>query len=224
MREVEFVPRTDEQGMMSFRVDLPLARGRRVRQGRRGRADGLPDEALPRLAALGATTRSCAACGRRASAALEFCWIPGGWDADRDGVMEGCQHNTMDVEYYGPNPQMGLWYLGALRAAEEMAAHVGDQAFAADVPRAVRSRPRLDRRAPLQRRVLRARGAATAECVGRGAEPARGHGRPRSHAGPSSSSVRAAWSISSSASSWRTSAAWATSSTRTTPGRRCEAS
>ena len=22
--------------------------------------------------------------------------------------MEGCQHNTMDVEYYGPNPQMGL--------------------------------------------------------------------------------------------------------------------
>ena len=46
--------------------------------------------------------------------ALEFCWLPGGWDADKDGVMEGCQHNTMDVEYYGPNPQMGIWYLGAL--------------------------------------------------------------------------------------------------------------
>jgi hypothetical protein len=27
----------------------------------------------------------------------------------------------MDVEYYGPNPQMGTWYLGALRAMEEMA-------------------------------------------------------------------------------------------------------
>jgi non-lysosomal glucosylceramidase len=47
-------------------------------------------------------------------------------------VMEGCQHNTMDVEYYGPNPQMGIWYLGALRAAEEMARYLGDQRFADD--------------------------------------------------------------------------------------------
>src|SRR5262245_53641996 len=67
----------------------------------------------------------------RVRAALEFCWIPGGWDADRDGVMEGCQHNTMDVEYYGPNPQMGAWYLGALRACEEMARYVGETDFAA---------------------------------------------------------------------------------------------
>jgi uncharacterized protein (DUF608 family) len=62
---------------------------------------------------------------------LEFCWLEGGWDADRDGVMEGCQHNTMDVEYFGPNPQMGVWYLGALRAAEEMAAYLGENEFAA---------------------------------------------------------------------------------------------
>jgi uncharacterized protein (DUF608 family) len=62
--------------------------------------------------------------------ALEFCWIKGGWDTDCDGVMEGCQHNTMDVEYYGPNPQMGLWYLGALRAAEEMAQYLGENNFA----------------------------------------------------------------------------------------------
>jgi uncharacterized protein (DUF608 family) len=62
--------------------------------------------------------------------AMEFTWLEGGWDADQDGVMEGCQHNTMDVEYFGPNPQMGFWYLGALRAVEEMARHVGDAAFA----------------------------------------------------------------------------------------------
>ena len=61
---------------------------------------------------------------------LEFCWIEGGWDADRDGVMEGCQHNTMDVEYYGPNPQMQGWYLGALRAAEEMARYIKENEFA----------------------------------------------------------------------------------------------
>ncbi len=67
--------------------------------------------------------------------ALEFCWRPGGWDADKDGVMEGCQHNTMDVEYYGPNPQMGIWYLGALRATEEMAKHLGELEFAEECRR-----------------------------------------------------------------------------------------
>jgi uncharacterized protein (DUF608 family) len=66
----------------------------------------------------------------QARKALSFCWVEGGWDADRDGVMEGVQHNTYDVEFYGPNPMMTAWYLGALRCAEEMAGAVGDGAFA----------------------------------------------------------------------------------------------
>jgi len=45
-------------------------------------------------------------------------------------VMEGSQHNTMDVNYFGQNPQMGFWYMGALRASEEMAKAMNDQAFA----------------------------------------------------------------------------------------------
>jgi len=44
--------------------------------------------------------------------------------------MEGCQHNTMDVEYFGPNPQMQYWYLGALRSAEELARHLGEVEYA----------------------------------------------------------------------------------------------
>ena len=40
--------------------------------------------------------------------------------------MEGVQHNTYDVEFYGPNPLCGIYYLGALRAAEEMAQAAGD--------------------------------------------------------------------------------------------------
>jgi uncharacterized protein (DUF608 family) len=67
--------------------------------------------------------------------ALEFAWIEGGWDADRDGVMEGVQHNTYDVEFYGPNPMCGVYYLGALRAAEEMAKGAGDDAFARECRR-----------------------------------------------------------------------------------------
>jgi non-lysosomal glucosylceramidase len=29
-----------------------------------------------------------------AKRALEFAWIDGGWDGNRDGVMEGAQHST----------------------------------------------------------------------------------------------------------------------------------
>ena len=62
----------------------------------------------------------------RVKKAIEFAWVPGGWDPNRDGVMEGVQHNTYDVEFYGPNPLCGIYYLGALRAAEEMARAMGD--------------------------------------------------------------------------------------------------
>jgi uncharacterized protein (DUF608 family) len=66
----------------------------------------------------------------RAKKALEFAWVPGGWDPNKDGVLEGVQHNTYDVEFYGPNPMCGIYYLGALRAGEEMARAAGDAASA----------------------------------------------------------------------------------------------
>ena len=61
---------------------------------------------------------------------VSYAWLPGGWDADQDGVMEGVQHNTYDIEFFGPNPLSGIWYLGALRAAAEMAQAAGDGEFA----------------------------------------------------------------------------------------------
>jgi uncharacterized protein (DUF608 family) len=64
--------------------------------------------------------------------AVAFAWIPGGWDAERRGVMDGVQHNTYDVEFYGPNPLCGIYYLGALRAAEEMARALRDASSADD--------------------------------------------------------------------------------------------
>jgi len=62
----------------------------------------------------------------RVKRAIAFAWLEGSWDADRDGVLEGAQHNTYDIEFYGPNPLCGIYYLGALRAVEEMARAVGD--------------------------------------------------------------------------------------------------
>ena len=64
----------------------------------------------------------------RVQQALEYAWKQ--WDADQDGVMEGEQHNTYDIEFYGPNTMMGTFYLAALLAAERMARAVGDNAAA----------------------------------------------------------------------------------------------
>ena len=57
--------------------------------------------------------------------AIEFAWKY--WDADKDGVMEGMQHNTYDIEFYGPNTICGSLYLAALRAAARMAGVLGDE-------------------------------------------------------------------------------------------------
>lgn len=130
MREVEFAQATDERGQMSFRVGLPL--DPRRRESKLAAADGQMGCLLKlyRDWQLSGDDELLRSLWPHAKRALEFCWLPGGWDGDQDGVMEGCQHNTMDVEYYGPNPQMTGWYLGALRAAEEMARHLGETDFA----------------------------------------------------------------------------------------------
>ncbi|MBB6636911.1 hypothetical protein H7B67_22520 [Cohnella thailandensis] len=48
------------------------------------------------------------------------------WDTDGDGVLDGEQHNTYDIEFYGPNPLTGFMLIGALKACAEMAAYLGE--------------------------------------------------------------------------------------------------
>lgn len=130
MREVEFGYATDSiTGMMSFRTGLPLKNARTMKVAA---ADGQMGAIMKfyRDWQLSGDTALIEMHWDKVKAALSFCWVPGGWDGNIDGVMEGIQHNTMDVEYYGPNPQMQLWYLGALRAGEEMAKWMKDSSFA----------------------------------------------------------------------------------------------
>ncbi|MHC4915690.1 MAG: GH116 family glycosyl hydrolase [Planctomycetota bacterium] len=54
------------------------------------------------------------------------------WDRDGDGVLEGSQHNTYDIEFFGPNTMCTTFYLGALRAAEEIARYLGEEERAAE--------------------------------------------------------------------------------------------
>ncbi|AUD07294.1 hypothetical protein CWM47_13460 [Spirosoma pollinicola] len=129
MRDVEFNYAMDTTGLMSFRVGLPLKKGF---GGGVAAADGQMGTIMKfyRDWQLSGDTDFLRKNWLHVKQALAFAWIPGGWDADRDGVMEGAQHNTMDVEYFGPNPQMQLWYLGALKAASAMATAMNDRSFA----------------------------------------------------------------------------------------------
>lgn len=43
------------------------------------------------------------------------------WDPDGDGVLDGKQPNTYDIDFYGPNMFIGSLWLAALRAAQELA-------------------------------------------------------------------------------------------------------
>ena len=127
MRELEFRYATAASGAMSFRIALPLTGPRWpwaaadgqfgciVKLYREWQLSG-DDDFLRRL---------WPGCKR----ALEFAWVEGGWDADADGVAEGCQHNTMDVEYFGPNPIIQGWYLAALLAGARMADHLSEREF-----------------------------------------------------------------------------------------------
>ena len=132
MAEIQFGPMSDERGHMAFRVGLPL--GEKARGWATAAADGQM-QCIVKAYEIWKKTGDGVWLRRlypRIRKAVSYAWVPGGWDADRDGVMEGCQHNTMDVEYYGPNPQMEFLYLAALKAVAAMSDYVGEGAFADD--------------------------------------------------------------------------------------------
>ena len=51
-------------------------------------------------------------------------------DANRDGIIEGAQHNTLDAAWYGRISFLASLYIAMLRAGEAMANEMGDTAFA----------------------------------------------------------------------------------------------
>jgi uncharacterized protein (DUF608 family) len=144
MRETDFSANLGTDGSMSFRTPVPLRPGpggsglpaadgqmgcimKVYREWTRGAGDDWLRKLWPAV-----------------KLALEYAWLK--WDADRDGVMEGEQHNTYDIEFYGPNTMMGTLYLGALTAAARMAGYLGDRAAAESYNHLFeKGRARLDR-------------------------------------------------------------------------------
>ncbi len=128
MRETDFKNNLWEQGKMAFRTLVPLGD---AKWDFHGAADGQMGCLLKyyREYLISGDMDFLKSLYPGAKQTMEFAWIE--WDKDQDGVMEGIQHNTYDIEFHGPNAMMGSLYLGALKAMEKIATMMGDTQFAA---------------------------------------------------------------------------------------------
>lgn len=141
MREIEFLHDTFDNGFQSHRSVLPLGdywfdgpaaadgqMGTIVRAYREWKSSG--DDKW--LATLWPDIQK----------ALEFAWTGPGivsdprlkhqerqmaWDANKSGILSGQQHNTYDINFFGPSSMTTSIYLAALKACSEMAIAMGDE-------------------------------------------------------------------------------------------------
>jgi len=137
MLHAHFANCVQEDGFMTFRMPLPL--GTRAEPTFHPAADGQMGCILQvyREWLISGDDKWLKSMWLTAKKLLEFAWRY--WDADKDGVMEGMQHNTYDIEFYGPNTLAGSLYLAALRAAEEIARRLGEEDTAKEYRRVFES-------------------------------------------------------------------------------------
>ena len=127
MRDLEYRYSQREDGSVSFRLMLPLGRDR---YDFRACVDGHMGGVLK-------VYREFKMCGdirwlegkwEAVKKSVEFAWTPTNedrWDADRDGVLEGRQHHTLDMELFGPSGWLQGFYLAALKAGSQIAGILG---------------------------------------------------------------------------------------------------
>ena len=134
MRDADYRYNLRADGGMSFRLQLPLGRGRSsFRPCADGQFGGIVK--VYRDWKISGDTDWLARLWPAVKKSLAFAWSPDNrdrWDRDKDGVLEGRQHHTLDTELFGPNSWLTGFYLAALKAAAEMAEHLGDTDAAAE--------------------------------------------------------------------------------------------
>ena len=134
MRDADFRYNAAPDGGMTFRLQLPLGR---ERLGFRPCADGQFGGVIKayREWKISGDTEWLRGHWDTIKNNISFAWAdsnPDRWDADRDGVLEGRQHHTLDMELFGPNSWLNGFYLAALAAGAEMADHLGEAGTAAE--------------------------------------------------------------------------------------------
>ena len=137
IRDTQYKNDVAPDGRMNFRTQLPLGRGV---GGFRACLDG-------QMATVIKTYRDWKISGddewlasnwENVKSILEYAWSYDNydaWDKDRDGILEGRQHHTLDMELFGPSGWLEGMYLAALRAGAEMAEHFGETERAAEYRR-----------------------------------------------------------------------------------------
>ncbi|MFA5864388.1 MAG: GH116 family glycosyl-hydrolase [Phycisphaerae bacterium] len=132
IRDLEYKYSTREDGKMEFRLALPVGRkpkvwhacadgqfGTIVRSYREWKISGNDEWLKSNWPTIKKT--------------LEFAWSKTNedkWDLDKDGVLEGRQHDTLDTELFGPSAYLTGYYLAALKAGAEMAEYFDEPAKA----------------------------------------------------------------------------------------------
>ncbi|MBN2046863.1 MAG: hypothetical protein JW750_03370 [Anaerolineaceae bacterium] len=136
MRDLNFRYNQNQAGALRFRLQLPLGLDADHYWPFRACADGQFGDVMKAY-------RDWKICGdlewlrghwQAIRAAVEYAWSdqnPDRWDPDQTGVLWGRQHHTLDMELFGPNAWLTGFYLGALKAASEMAQALGEEADAA---------------------------------------------------------------------------------------------
>lgn len=129
IRDLDYKYNFKKAGKMEFRMALPL-----------GRPDYVPFHACVdgQMGGVFKTYRDWKICGDdewlkknwpRVKEALAYAWSPDNedhWDSDKDGILDGRQHNTLDTELFTASSWLEGYYMLALRAASIMADYLGE--------------------------------------------------------------------------------------------------
>jgi len=138
MREIEFLHNTFDDGFQVFRSIIPTGNywfdGPAAADGQMGTI-----VRVYRDWKLSGDNEWLAKLWPNIKKSLEFAWTGSGepskekvgarqapWDPEKTGLLSGEQHNTYDINFYGPCSMTSSTYLAALKAGSEMAIAMGE--------------------------------------------------------------------------------------------------
>ncbi len=123
LRQTEFNESQDEKGHQQFRSGLPI---RPVTHDFYAASDGQLGGIMKvyREWRISGDTDWLKGIWPKVRLSLDYCIRT--WDPRGKGLLEEPHHNTYDIEYWGPDGHCGSFYLGALKAAADMGAALGD--------------------------------------------------------------------------------------------------